>query len=79
MVSFDTSTGYVGQVAYREQTYERMVERWRGMRDYDYNGEAKYAFMHRHCNHSLVFLANAPPFSRMCAYDVPLGQHSLRQ
>ena len=47
MVSFDTATGYVGQVAYREQTYERMVEHWRGIRDYDYNGEAKYAFMHR--------------------------------
>ena len=48
MVSFDTATGYVGQVAYREQTYERMVEHWRGIGDYDYNGEAKYAFMHRH-------------------------------
>ena len=48
MDSFDTATGCVGQVAYREQTYKRMVEHWRGMRDYDYNDEAKYAFMHRH-------------------------------
>ena len=48
MVSFDTATSYVGQVAYREQTYERMVEHWRGIRDWDYNGEAKCAFMHRH-------------------------------
>ena len=39
MVLVDTATGYVGQVAYREQTYERMVEHWRGIRDYDYNME----------------------------------------
>ena len=48
MVLFDTTTGYVCQVAYHEQTYERMVEHWREIRDYDYNGEAKYAFMHCH-------------------------------
>ena len=48
LVSFDTATGYVGQVAYRDITYERMVEHWRGIRDYDFNGEAKYAYMHRH-------------------------------
>ena len=48
MVSFDTATGCVGQVAYREHTYERTVEHWRRIRDYDYNGEAKYAFIHRH-------------------------------
>ena len=52
LVSFDTATGYVGQVAYRaahrDLTYKRMVEHWRGMRDYDLNGEEKYAFMHRH-------------------------------
>lgn len=39
LVSFDTATGYVGQVAYRDITYERMVEHWRGIRDYDFNGE----------------------------------------
>ena len=48
LVSFDTPTGYIGQVAHREHTYERMVERWRGIRDYDCNGVAKYAYMHRH-------------------------------
>ena len=31
LVSFDTATGYVGQVAYRELTYERRVEHWRGI------------------------------------------------
>ena len=31
MVLFDTATGYVGQVAYHEQTYERMVEHWQGI------------------------------------------------
>ena len=47
LVSFDTATGYVGQVAYRELTYERQVEHQRGTRDYDFNGKLKYAFMHR--------------------------------
>jgi len=46
LVSFDTATGYVGQVAYRELTYEIQVKHWRGIRDYDFNGELKYAFMH---------------------------------
>jgi len=35
-------------VAYRDFTYERMIEHWRGIRDYDFNGEEKYAYMHRH-------------------------------
>ena len=40
LVSFDTAAGYVGQVAHRKHTYERMVEHWRGIRDYDCNGES---------------------------------------
>ena len=47
-VPFDTATGYVGQVAYRDITHERMVEHWRGIRDYDFNVEEKYASMRRH-------------------------------
>ena len=48
LVSFDIATCYVGQVACRELTYEKMAEHWRGIRDYDFNGEQKYAYMQRH-------------------------------
>ena len=88
LVSFDTATCYMGQVAHREHTYEGMVEHWRGIRDYDCNGEGKYAYTHRHGGPGSRFLVpyilcmspvpkqiqNKPEKQEICLYPVHLNR-----